>query len=64
MQADMWDAGATAGFDEIVERLSQRAHAFEKPVLLLEGDSHAWRLDHPLTPGDSLYGATTRPSTR
>lgn len=26
------------------------------PVLLLEGDSHRFRVDHPLTPGDPLYG--------
>ena len=61
IQADMWDPEATAGFDELVKRLAQRAHAFDKPVLLLEGDSHRWRVDHPLTPGDSLYGKYDTP---
>jgi hypothetical protein len=56
MQADMWDVEATAGYDVIVKRLAQRAHAFHKSVLLLEGDSHVFRVDHPLTPGDPLYG--------
>jgi hypothetical protein len=29
---------------------------FGRPVLLLEGDSHVFRVDRPFTPGDSLYG--------
>jgi hypothetical protein len=61
-QADMWDPTAQrSGFERVVDRLAQRAHAFHKPVLLLEGDSHAWRVDHPLTPGDSLYGTYDTP---
>jgi len=61
MQADMWDPEATAGFDEIVKRLAQRAHAFHKPVLLLQGDSHQWHVDHPFTPGDPGYGKYVLP---
>ena len=61
IQADMWDPEATAGFDQIVTRLAQRSHAFGKPVLLLEGDSHVWRVDHPLTAGDPLYGKYSTP---
>jgi hypothetical protein len=55
IQADMWSDEATDGFDQIVRRLAQRAHAFHKPVLLLAGDSHQWKVDHPLTPGDAGY---------
>jgi hypothetical protein len=55
LQADMWDPEATAGFDAVVRRLAQRAHAFHRPVLLMVGDSHAWKVDHPLTAGDAGY---------
>jgi hypothetical protein len=55
MQADMFSDEATAGFDEIVNRLAVQAHQFHKPVVLFEGDSHLFRVDHPFTPGDPLY---------
>jgi hypothetical protein len=55
MQADMFSDEATAGYDEIVKRLAVRAHEFRKPVVLFEGDSHLFRVDHPFTPGDPLY---------
>ena len=55
MQADMFSDEATAGYDEIVDRLALRAHEFHKPVVLFEGDSHLFRVDHPFTPGDPLY---------
>jgi hypothetical protein len=55
IQADMWDPEATEGYDAIVKRLAQRAHAFHKPVLLLAGDSHAWKIDHPLAAGAAGY---------
>jgi hypothetical protein len=55
MQADMFSDEATAGYDGIVKRLAQRAHDFHKPVVLFEGDSHLFRVDHPFTPGDPLY---------
>jgi hypothetical protein len=55
MQADMFSDEATAGFDEIVNRLAVQAHQFHKPVVLFEGDSHRFRVDHPFTPGDPLY---------
>lgn len=51
MQADMWDssaAGALTEFDAIVEKIAQRSIAFGKPVLLMQGDSHGYRVDHPL----------------
>ncbi|MBI5107046.1 MAG: metallophosphoesterase [Solirubrobacterales bacterium] len=50
MQADMWDGAAAnqTGFAAIKERIAQRARAFRKPVILLEGDSHGYKVDHPL----------------
>jgi hypothetical protein len=47
---------ALDGFDEITRRISARAAAFGRPVLLLEGDSHGFRVDQPFTPGSPLYG--------
>jgi len=56
IQADMWDAsGHLFGYDDLVKRLGNLARDFGKPVLLLEGDSHIFRVDHPFTPGDPLY---------
>jgi hypothetical protein len=56
MQADMFSDEATAGYDEIVDRLAVQAHQFHKPVVLFEGDSHHFLVDHPFTPGDPHYG--------
>ncbi|HYV99146.1 MAG TPA: metallophosphoesterase [Gemmatimonadaceae bacterium] len=56
-QADMWDATASLnGFDPIVIQIGNLAKAFGKPVLLLEGDSHAFRIDHPFTAASPLFG--------
>ena len=50
LQADMWDpTAALNGFDALVQQIGARAIAFGKPVLLLEGDSHAFRVDQPYT---------------
>jgi hypothetical protein len=65
MQADMWDAFSIAnhlpldGFDSIVQRLADRANAFEGPVLLLEGDSHRFLVDNPLANGDPVHHVAT-----
>ncbi|WP_261574124.1 hypothetical protein [Frankia gtarii] len=63
LQADMWDTSALAaggdsltGYDAIVKRIGTLAGHFGKPVLLLEGDSHVFRVDHPFTRTDPLYG--------
>lgn len=62
MQADMWDAFSVAnglpldGFTPIVHRIAERARAFAKPVLLLQGDSHAHLVDQPLATGDPIHG--------
>jgi hypothetical protein len=57
LQADMWDpeaiaADAVSGYAPIVKRLAQRTHAFHRPVLLLEGDSHLFKVDNPLADPD------------
>ena len=41
MQADTW-AGTADGFRELVQRLAERAAAFGKPVLVLQGDTHEY----------------------
>jgi hypothetical protein len=60
MQADMWDTaaaagGGLAGFDPLVRRIGTLAKQFGGPVLILQGDSHAYRVDHPFTGTDPLY---------
>ena len=56
-QADMWDTTETtlAGFDPYIQQIGTLAAAFGKPVLLLEGDSHRFRVDAPFTPSDPLF---------
>jgi Calcineurin-like phosphoesterase len=57
LQADMWDLfGSTSDYEAFVERIGTQAQSFPGPVLLLEGDSHSFRIDHPYTPGDPLNG--------
>jgi len=67
IQADMWDPAAVAGdgvdgYTALVRELARRAHAFGKPVLLLNGDSHLFESDRPLADpsgwGSQLYGVT------
>jgi hypothetical protein len=56
-QADMWDAtGALSGYDDLVQQIGHLAAAFGKPVLLLEGDSHIFRVDNPYSPSSPLFG--------
>jgi hypothetical protein len=57
MQADTW--AAADGFREIVGRLADRSAAFGRPVLLLQGDSHAYKVDQPLAAGSPLHGVAT-----
>lgn len=62
-QADMWDTTepTLAGFDAYVEQIGTLAAAFGKPVLLLEGDSHVFRVDTPFTSSSPLFAV--HPST-
>lgn len=55
MQADLWDVtSALSGFDALVQQIGQRAASFGKPVLLLEGDSHAFEVRQPYSAGSPL----------
>jgi calcineurin-like phosphoesterase family protein len=55
-QADMWDPTAPlSGYDELVQQIGNLAAAFGKPVLLLEGDSHIFRVDQPFLAGSPLF---------
>lgn len=50
MQADMWDTfpgSVLTAFEPIKAVLADRAAAFGRPVLLLQGDSHLFKLDQP-----------------
>jgi hypothetical protein len=50
MQADMWlgTVSRGIGFDPIIERISELADDFERPVLLLQGDTHDFYVDKPV----------------
>jgi hypothetical protein len=58
-QADMWDpekgVSHQAGFEPIVASLANHTLAFGKPVLMLNGDSHEFRSDNPLSAADPLH---------
>jgi hypothetical protein len=60
-QADMWDPAEPtwSGFDKLVEQIGTLAAAFGGPVLLLEGDSHVWRVDAPFTTGAVITPTST-----
>lgn len=55
-QADMWDVtSALSGYDDLVQQIGTLAATFGKPVLLLEGDSHIFRVDNPYLPSSPLF---------
>jgi hypothetical protein len=63
LQADMWDpAAAVPGGDGLsaytpfVKRLADLATHFERPVLLLNGDTHLFESDRPLAIPTSATG--------
>jgi hypothetical protein len=51
-------AGLT-GFGEFIQRLASRVLEFGTPVLLLEGDSHDFKVENPLANGDPAHGVMT-----
>jgi hypothetical protein len=64
MQADMWAGGPSPNaFDPIKAVLAERAEAFGKPVLLLEGDSHLLTIDRPAGMPDNLTRIVVQGST-
>ncbi len=57
-QADMWDldgkpASHIANYKQFIDAIAARTLAFRKPVLLINGDSHAFRSDNPLVSGST-----------
>ena len=56
MQADTWTGTARDGFTAVVRRLADLSRAFPGPVLLVQGDSHRYKVDAPLAAGDAGYG--------
>ncbi|HYZ28690.1 MAG TPA: hypothetical protein VE570_06510 [Thermoleophilaceae bacterium] len=68
IQADMWDpafagdASQSDHFTPIVQALAQRSLEWERPVLLVNGDSHVFKVDHPLsdpsTAQNQVYGVS------
>ena len=69
IQADMWDPAITgdpasySAFTSFVQRLAKLAREFDRPVLLLNGDSHVFTDDRPLADPShpenrSIYGVT------
>lgn len=55
MQADTF-SGTTNGFEAVIRLLAERATAFARPVLLVQGDSHRYLVDQPLANGSAAYG--------
>ncbi|HET6146627.1 MAG TPA: hypothetical protein VFH68_03790 [Polyangia bacterium] len=55
----MWDGAPVDGFDETVQKIAALTLAFARPVLLMAGDSHVYKVDKPLEMGDPIHGVTT-----
>jgi hypothetical protein len=71
-QADMWDTAEPilAGYDALVQQIGTLAQRFGKPVLLIDGDSHKFKVDNPFSSSSPLHGihastplATTLPAS-
>jgi hypothetical protein len=58
MQADTWPGSTSDGFAAILQRIAERALAFGKPVLIVQGDTHVYKTDQPLLAGDAIHGIT------
>jgi hypothetical protein len=61
-QADMWDPAAAVpggdGLDQynsVVNRIAKLTRDFGRPVLLINGDSHVYESDNPMSSSDPLY---------
>jgi hypothetical protein len=56
-QADMWDTAepTLTGFDALVRQIGTLSARYGKPVLLLEGDSHQFRVDNPYDASSPLH---------
>lgn len=64
-QADMWDLDGTgpspahiANYEPFIAKVAALTKAFGKPVLMINGDSHHYRSDNPLTNDAPCVGET------
>jgi hypothetical protein len=56
IQADMWDVTSSLdGYDQLVQQLGTLAQRFGRPVLLINGDSHIFRVDYPYSASSPLH---------
>jgi hypothetical protein len=61
-QADMWDgtlatrSTTISAYDDMVVRIGMLAAKYGRPVLLIQGDSHIFRVDQPYMPSSPLFG--------
>jgi hypothetical protein len=62
-QADMWDPAepVLAGYDALVQQIGTLTQRFGKPVLLIDGDSHKFKVDNPYSTSSPLHAI--HPST-
>ena len=53
----MWDTAepTLSGFDALVQQIGTLAARYDGPVLLLEGDSHKFRVDNPYAASSPLH---------
>jgi hypothetical protein len=58
MQADTFASGVSSGFVDTIRLLAAHARTFARPVLLLQGDTHVYLSDKPLSNGHPGYGVT------
>ncbi|MGV4982806.1 hypothetical protein ACVB8X_14540 [Streptomyces sp. NRAIS4] len=63
VQADMWDLdGKTkdhlTNYEPVISEVAAKTTAFGRPVLMLNGDSHLYRSDNPLSPTAPCTGET------
>jgi hypothetical protein len=49
MQADTWSPTPSSAQAAIVQRIGQRTATFDGPVLVIQGDSHTYKVDNPLS---------------
>ncbi|MEI8104277.1 MAG: hypothetical protein WCH31_00350 [Actinomycetes bacterium] len=62
-QADMWDpekgVDHQTGYNPLVAAVAQGTKDFGKPVLMINGDSHVFRSDNPLSPSATCVWENT-----
>lgn len=58
LHADMWESeDGVSAYTPFVQHLAARVESFKKPVLLLNGDSHVFKVDKPLADPKSTTGS-------